>query len=152
MKIKGKTPPTPKGKTVTFPREEGDIEIKIRPVMDYETQFEAIYPEIKPPVRTEKDGSKTVLYDDPKFLERDATRDKRLTYWLIYASLEEVEFDNVDVSNVETLDNVRTELMSALVAGEFQYLVGEIQTVNLPSPEIIKDTIEAFAQARHLRE
>lgn len=148
MKIKGKTPPAPKGKTIFFPREEGDIELKIVPVLNYEERFKEIYPEIKPPVKVDKNGNKVTLHDDPGYLEKDGKRDVRLSLWLVYACLPEVEFETVDLKNVETLDNIQKELMDVLVAGEYHYLVQQIHEVILPSEESIKETIEAFAQAR----
>jgi len=116
MRIGGVEVNGPNEVLLVLPREEGDIIIKARAVLDMDV-FEEICPEPKPPALRTKDGVEPNI-KDPGFKQQMANYNEKRLAFIVVKSLEpsEIEWDTVDPDNPESLENWQEDFRNAGLA------------------------------------
>lgn len=105
MRIGGVDVNGPNEVLMVLPREDGDIVIKARAVLDMDT-FEELCPEPKPPGHRTKDGVEPNI-DDAGYKQQMANYNEKRLAFIVVKSLEpsEIEWETVDPENPNTLEN-----------------------------------------------
>jgi hypothetical protein len=146
MKLGGKTicPPTPR--TITIPRGDDVYTFKVGPVAF--SDFDEIYPEPTPPTVTKAGGAKFYNMKDPKFVESKEKRNQARVDFIVIKSLaytEDIEWDTVDLDNIETWNNWKDEMLgSGLTEPEIGRIFSEILKVNSLTEDTIDDAEKGF--------
>jgi hypothetical protein len=140
MKIKGKTISGPSEQLVVIPRDDGNIVIRSRAVLDFEP-FMKINPQPEPPKKMFPGGVETSNVEDPDYLKKIAVWASSKTDWMFIKSLEatpDLTWDTVDKSDPKTWSNYRVELESVFTPGE----VGKILEVVMTACGLNQDKID----------
>lgn len=113
MRIGGIEIKGPNEVLLVLPRDDGDIVIKARAVLDMEL-FEKACPEPKPPSKQTKQGLEYDIDDDGYKQQLENHGKRRLSY-MIVKSLEpsEIEWDEVDIEKPKTWDKWAEEFKAA---------------------------------------
>jgi hypothetical protein len=116
MKIGGIEINGPNEVLLVLPREEDDIIIKARAVLDMDT-FEEMCPEPKPPSVRKKTGIEPNP-DDPGFKQQMANYNEKRLAFIVVKSLEpsNIEWDTVDPDDIGTLENWTDDFRNAGLA------------------------------------
>lgn len=147
MKIHGSTVPI-NTRTVVFKREGvGDIVFKVEGVLDY-SLFDRLCPEPEPPLRIDPKGVQTPDIDNKAFkvlVDRWAERKGAWTKIMSLAPTEGLEFDAVDLNDVETWTNIDKEIAeSGLLPAEIMVLNRAITDANGFSQANLEAARESF--------
>lgn len=115
MKIAGRIFTGPRVETVVLPRQDGDIVIKAKAVLDFD-EFEKLCKAPEPPMMMKPGGEQLPLLDDKDYLKKlEAYADKK-TNWMMLKSLEAtegLEWETVDFNDPDTWGNYQEELKKA---------------------------------------
>lgn len=150
MKLNRESLPAPEPREVVFPRQKGNIVLKVGAVLDAFEQFKKRYSkhEPKPPVKTSPGGVKEEVLDHPEYQKKMDQWSDNFQSWMIYESLKAtpgLEFELVDESNYDTLPKIKEELRRVFSDGEVFYLMDQVTKANMPDEKDIKESVKAFA-------
>lgn len=112
MKIGGVTIAPPKDKILVIPRDEGDVIIKARAVLDF-TEFEQLCPKPEGKQILRPGGAVDTAPPSAEDIQKWA---EKQSHWMILKSLqatEDLQWDTVDMQNHETWGNYISELESS---------------------------------------
>ena len=115
MKIAGKIFSGPRVETLVLPRQDGEVVIKARAVLNFD-DFEAICHEPVPPLRMSPGGESAPLLTDKDYLKKLDLYAERKTHWMILKSLEATEglqWETIDMDVPTTWVNYQKELTDA---------------------------------------
>ncbi len=147
MKVGGIQIAGPKKTTVVLPRSEGDIPFHFVGVTDGE-EFDKMFPEPEPPVEFNvKLQAKIKLYNDPKFLMKQAEWVKAKTAWFFLKSIESsnIEWETVDWSKPETFANWQSDFKKAgFNQAEVNRIYAGFEETNMVTEELMKQARERF--------
>lgn len=122
MKIHGVKLEQPKDKILVIPRDDSQIIIKAKAVLDY-AEFDLLVKEPKPPTVRRRDGEISPLLNDPKYQKAISDYATLRSQWMILQSLSAtpgLEWESVDLQNPETWGNYEKELReSGFSLGEY---------------------------------
>ena len=99
---------------VCIPRDDGDIVLKFKPVLD-ESAFDKLYPRPRPPLITDKDG-KRYDFGDKDYIASIGSWAEAKTNWLFLESISATEgltWETVDATKPETFGNYIQELRAS---------------------------------------
>jgi len=147
MKVKGKNIEQPNEEVIVFPRKNGNLVFKAKPVGNYE-DFDKICPQPKPEAIMKPGGVVSQDVESPKYKKALEEWAARKTHWMILKSLsatEGLEWDTVDMSKPETYENYIKELeTSGLTTIEVSKLFEIIQMACGLNQEKIDEATKAF--------
>lgn len=150
MKLKGKKIDGPSIETIIIPRgknPEDFIIFKAQAVLDY-SEFDALCPRPKPPVKMLKGGKREIDQEAPSFQEAARVWATRRYSWTVLKSLEateELEWETVDLGKPETWENYEKELEeSGFTIAEMNLIYEGVMSVNAMSNEKLEQAREAF--------
>ena len=112
MKIKGKNIEAPSEEVIVFPRNDGNIVFKAKPVKGYE-DFDKVCPAPQPESIMKPGGAQSQDVENPKYKKALDDWAGQKTHWMILKSLsatDDLEWDTVDMSKPETYENYIKEL------------------------------------------
>jgi hypothetical protein len=116
MKLKGIKIEGPQEHIIVLPRQRGEnLVFKFVAVLDF-TDFENLCPVPKPRQVTKPGGQKSLLLDDPKYLEALGIWAERKTHYSFLRSIsatDNLEWETVNMGDPETWQNYETELTEA---------------------------------------
>lgn len=143
MKIGGIEVKGPNEVLLVLPREENDIVIKARAVLDM-TEFEEHCPEPKPPSRQTKGGFEHII-DDPGYKQQMENHSERQLGYLVVKSLEpsEIEWDLVDINKPSTYTKWQEDFQAA---GLSTIEVNRVMQVVMEANALDESKLEAARQ------
>lgn len=143
MKIGGIEVKGPNEVLLVLPREENDIVIKARAVLDM-AEFEELCPEPKPPGRQTKGGFEHDV-DDPGYKQQMENHNERQLGYLVVKSLEpsEIEWDLVDINKPNTYTKWQEDFQAA---GLSTIEVNRIMQVVMEANALDESKLEAARQ------
>ena len=146
MKIGGVTVQPPKNETVIIKREEGDIVITCKAVLDYE-KFEKLCPQPQPREILRPNNVKSYAVNDPKYKEALDSWAIKQSSWLILESLsatEGLEWDTVNMEDPETFANYEEDLAKTFSLGERVKIIQAVNSACGLSVEKMEEAREVF--------
>ena len=147
MKIHGKDIEKPSEEVIVFPRKNGNIVFKAKPVSNYE-DFDKICPLPTPGTIMRPGGGVSQDVENPEYKKKLDEWGTFKTHWMILKSLaatDGLEWDTVDMSVPETYENYLKELESSgITPVEVSKLFDIIQTACGLNQEKIDAATKAF--------
>jgi len=147
MKINGKSIEQAAEEVIVFPRSNGNLVFKAKPVSKYE-DFDRICPRPKPLSVMRPGGVTSEDVESPKYKKALDDWASQRTHWMILKSLsatEGLEWETVDMSKPETYENYVKELEdSGLTGVEVAKLFEIIQTACGLNQSKIDEATAAF--------
>lgn len=112
MKIAGMKLTGPRIETLVLPRQDGDIVIKARAVLDFK-EFENMCKEPKPKMKMAPGGGSVPVVTDEEYIKKLTAFAALKTSWMIIESLkatEDLEWETIKPDDPETWGNYKDEL------------------------------------------
>lgn len=146
MKIGGKSIASPLPEIVVIPREEGNVVIKCKAVLDY-AKFDAVYPEPQPPTINRPGQAPVQDRDDAGFKAKVEKWGEARSHFLFIESLSATPglvWETVDLKDATTYGNYRKELEQTFAPGELGEITNGIMKVNGLDETTMKEARDAF--------
>jgi len=147
MKIKGKSIDQPSEEVIVFPRGDGNLVFRAKPVTNYK-DFDKICPEPKPRGTMKPGGVVSQDIEDPEYKKAMEDWATSKTHWMILKSLEateDLEWETVNMSDPSTYENYVKELEeSGLTAVEASKLFEIVQVACGLNQDKIDEATKAF--------
>ena len=156
MKIQGKTNVAPSNLQLPLPRidengEEYFIVFEAQMITDF-TKFNALCPMPKPPVQSDKHGTKIELVMDERFLKAQDDWATKKFSWTVLRSLEatkDLEWTTIKKNDASTWNNYRQELEDAgFRPAEVNKIVSMVIDANIITDEKLAEARMRFLALR----
>lgn len=155
MKIKGVEIRKVNEDILVFPRDDGDIVLKFRAVLNY-NDFEKLYPEPKPPIRTGRGGVEIPKLDDPVYKDQLSKRNRSHTHWLVMQTLsatDDLSWEKIDPNDHTTwLDLPKEFELSGFTQAEVAMIYQKVFEVNSLDTEKVDAARERFLAQKRQQE
>ena len=149
MLINGKQINIPFRRDIVIPRVDEDI-VLTAVAVSCEKEFSALVKEPEPPKIYNKNGSlNRIATDDPDYIKkRQGYYSQKLNYQIL-CSLENVEWQSVDLKDPETWDNWKQECIdSGLSDTEVGRIINEVMDTLNPTEDLVHKMRERFLSTR----
>ena len=145
MLINGERINVPFRREIVFPRVEGDIVFTAVAVSTID-EFESLCPEVEPKVEKDLKGNVVrVLVDDPQYMTALRERMNRKFDYQVVRSLENVQWETVDLKDPSSWKNWRTEAVAiGLSDVEVTTLANRVYDTLQPTRELIDEQKKSF--------
>lgn len=148
MKLNGKRITGANETIIVIPRSNSDsIVFKARAILDM-AEFEEMCPAPEPPIRKYAGGREHKNTKDPGYIQQIENHSALRLSWIVLMSLsanENLEWENLDISDPTTWNNFRKELTEAGFSTiEINRIVAECLEVNALNEEKIEEARALF--------